>query len=66
VRAKRLLSQREIPFSEVELDAAGRAALVARTGMMTVPQIMLDESELLGGYEQLAALDRAQGLDLLR
>jgi glutaredoxin 3 len=66
VRATRLLSTREIPFTEVELDAAGRAALVERTGMMTVPQIVLDDSEFLGGYDQLAALDRAQGHDRLR
>jgi len=57
--AKALLDRRGIPYDEINLakDADGRAALVARTGMMTFPQVILD-GEPLGGYQELAAADR--------
>ena len=63
-RAKSLLRARGITFDDVDLagDAEARAALQARTGWMTVPQIFID-GEFIGGYEQLAALDRAGELD---
>lgn len=59
VRAKALLSQRELPYEEINLsrDPDGRAALVQRTGMMTFPQILVGD-ETLGGFEALAAADR--------
>jgi glutaredoxin 3 len=59
VRAKALLTQRRLPFAEINLsrDPDGRAALVERTGMMTFPQILVGE-ETLGGFEALAAADR--------
>jgi len=59
VRAKALLTQRRLPFEEVNLsrDPDGRAALVARTGMLTFPQVIVGE-EPLGGFEALAAADR--------
>ena len=60
LRAKALLTQRELPFEEINLarDPDGRAALVERTGMMTFPQVLIGE-QTLGGFEQLAAADRA-------
>jgi glutaredoxin 3 len=59
VRAKALLTQRALPFEEVNLsrDPDGRAALVQRTGMLTFPQVLVDETPL-GGFEALAAADR--------
>ena len=59
VRAKALLTQRAVPFEEVNLsrDTDGRIALVQRTGMMTFPQILVGD-EPLGGFEALAAADR--------
>lgn len=67
LRAKALLTKRELPFEEINLgrDPDGRAELVARTGLMTFPQILIDE-ETLGGFEALAAADRdGRLLDLL-
>ena len=42
--AKALLDKRRIPYEEVNLskDAEGRSELVARTGMMTFPQVIID------------------------
>lgn len=66
VRAKALLTQRAVPFEEVNLsrDHDGRVALVQRTGMMTFPQILVGD-EPLGGFEALAAADRAGRLTAL-
>lgn len=59
LRAKALLTQRDLPFEEINLsrDPDGRAALVQRTGMMTFPQVLVGD-EPLGGFEALAAADR--------
>jgi glutaredoxin 3 len=55
--AKRLLKQRNIPFEEIDVsEDSARMALKQRTGWRTVPQIFLDE-ELVGGYQELAAID---------
>ena len=65
--AKALLQRRGIPFDEINLakDASGRAELVARTGMMTFPQVIVD-GQPLGGFQELAAADRAGRLADLR
>ena len=65
--AKALLERRGIPYEEINLskDADGRSELVARTGMMTFPQLMLD-GQPLGGFQELAAADRAGRLADLR
>ena len=58
-RAKRLLSQRGIPFEEIrvaEEDDAAWDSLFARSGMRTMPQIFAGE-RLIGGYTELAAED---------
>jgi glutaredoxin 3 len=59
LRAKALLTQRQLPFEEINLsrDPDGRAALVQRTGMLTFPQVLVG-GETLGGFEALAAADR--------
>ncbi len=58
--AKALLNARNISFEEINLskDPDGRAELARRTGMMTFPQIVID-GENIGGFQELAARDRA-------
>ena len=58
--AKALLNARGIPYEEINLakDPSGRAELAERTGMMTFPQVLVD-GEPLGGFQELAAADRA-------
>ncbi len=58
--AKALLAARKIPFEEINLarDPDGRAELSSRTGMMTFPQVVID-GESIGGFQELAAADRA-------
>jgi glutaredoxin 3 len=61
--AKALLEKRNVPYAEVNLakDASGRAELVRLTGMMTFPQVVID-GRTVGGYQELAHIDRAGGL----
>jgi glutaredoxin 3 len=63
VAAKRLLTARKVPYQEIDVtgDRDKRAWLVSVTGRRTVPQIFIAD-ESIGGYEELAALDRAGGL----
>ena len=58
--AKALLRQRGIEFDEINLgkDPAGRAELVARTGMMSFPQIIVDD-HVVGGFRELLEADRS-------
>jgi glutaredoxin 3 len=65
--AKALLDRRGIAYEEINLgrDPGGRAELVAKTGMMTFPQVIID-GEPLGGFQELAAADRAGRLAELR
>jgi glutaredoxin 3 len=58
--AKSLLAKRSVPFAEVNLakDPSGRAELVRLTGMMTFPQVVIDD-EPIGGYQELVQADRA-------
>jgi glutaredoxin 3 len=60
VAAKRLLTQRGAAYREVDVtgDDAKRAWLVETTGRRTVPQIFFGD-EAIGGYDDLAALDKA-------
>ncbi len=62
--AKALLDKRGIPYEEINLakDADGRAELVSRTGMMTFPQVIIDDRPI-GGYQELSAADRAGHLE---
>ena len=57
--AKTLLSKRGIAYEEINLtkDPDGRAELAQRTGMITFPQIIIDE-QLLGGFRELLAADQ--------
>lgn len=63
-RAKDLLTRKGIAFEEIYLDDRPEeyATLKKRTGMMTVPQIFIND-QLIGGYTELAALERDNKLD---
>jgi glutaredoxin 3 len=58
-QAKALLESRGIPFDEVNLakDPAGRADLVAITGQMTFPQVLIGKRSI-GGFRELLEADR--------
>jgi glutaredoxin 3 len=60
VAAKRLLTARGAAYREIDVteDDAKRAWLVETTGRRTVPQIFI-AGEAVGGYDDIAALDRA-------
>ena len=65
--AERLLRAKgvaEIEKIRVDLEPARRDEMMQRTGRRTVPQIYVGERHV-GGYDDLAALDRAGGLDPL-
>lgn len=67
VRAEQLLQRKgvqEIEKIRVDLQPELRAAMMEKTGRRTVPQIYIG-GEHVGGYDDLAALDRAGGLDKL-
>ncbi len=66
VRVKELLRKRGVEFQEVNLakDPDGRAELVARTGMMSFPQVMIGD-EVLGGFREALEADAAGRLDEL-
>lgn len=64
VRAEMLLKQRGVTDIEkirIDLDPEQRAKMMERTGRRTVPQIYIGDKHI-GGYDDLAALDRANGL----
>jgi glutaredoxin 3 len=65
--AERLLVEKGVATIEkirVDLDPARRAEMMERTGRRTVPQIYIGETHV-GGYDELAALERAGKLDEL-
>jgi glutaredoxin 3 len=63
-QAKALLQARGVPYQEVNLakDPVGRADLVALTGQMTFPQVVIG-SRSIGGFRELLEADRAGTLD---
>jgi glutaredoxin 3 len=66
-RAEMLLKSKgvaEIEKIRVDLDSARRDEMMQKTGRRTVPQIYIGEIHV-GGYDDLAALDRAGKLDAL-
>lgn len=65
-QAKALLTARKVEYREVNLakDPEGRAALVARTGQMTFPQILVGDRSI-GGFRELLEADRDGTLDML-
>ncbi|HVR05357.1 MAG TPA: glutaredoxin domain-containing protein [Solirubrobacteraceae bacterium] len=63
---KSLLSSRGLEFAEINLsrDPEGRAELARRTGMMTFPQVLV-EDRLIGGFVETQAAVRDGSLDEL-
>jgi len=60
IRAERLLNARGVESIDklrVDLDPVLREEMIRVTGRRTVPQIFIDELHV-GGFEELAALDR--------
>ena len=67
VRAEQLLQRKgvtEIEKIRVDLQPELRMAMTEKTGRRTVPQIYIGEHHV-GGYDDMAALDRTGGLDEL-
>jgi glutaredoxin 3 len=63
-QAKALLHARGVEYVEVNLtkDPEGRTDLVALTGQMTFPQIVIGK-RAIGGFRELVEADRAGTLD---
>jgi glutaredoxin 3 len=61
-----LLTQKGIPFTEIDVDEDGRLReeMTARSGRRTVPQIFIGEKHV-GGCDDLFALDGSGELDRL-
>ncbi len=66
VAAKNLLTGKGAQFKEIMVDDDPDlyAELRKKTGMMTVPQIFIND-ELVGGYSELSKLDQEGKLDPL-
>jgi len=65
--AERLLREKgvaEIDKIRVDLDPQQRSEMMEKTGRRTVPQIYIGDTHI-GGYDDLAALERAGRLDPL-
>jgi len=63
-RAESLLAKRgvtEIEKIRIDTDPEQRAAMMSLTNRRTVPQIFIGQTHV-GGYDDLAALDREGGL----
>lgn len=63
-RAKALFKAKNIDFETIQLDDKPElyTELKQKTGMMTVPQIFIND-KLVGGYTDLAALDQKGELE---
>jgi glutaredoxin 3 len=67
VMAEKLLQKKGVAQLEkilIDVDPAQREIMMTRTGRRTVPQIYIGDHHV-GGYDDLAALDRAGKLDAL-
>ncbi|HCU23680.1 MAG TPA: glutaredoxin 3 [Deltaproteobacteria bacterium] len=61
--AKAHFERKGIAFEEIDVsDAQAKSELKARTGWRTVPQIFIGD-ELIGGYQEMMALETAGELD---
>ncbi len=67
VYAKRLLTEKQVPFEEIDVsyDSEKRRAMMEKAGgSMTVPQIFVGDTHI-GGCEELYELERSGKLDPL-
>ncbi len=68
IRAEQLLNRKGVVSIEkvrVDLEPARREEMVTRSGRRSVPQVFIGDTHV-GGFDDLAALDRAGGLAPLR
>ena len=65
-RARALLTRKNVPFEEIDVDARpeARAEMMKRSGRTSVPQIFIGETHV-GGSDDLHALEASGGLDPL-
>jgi glutaredoxin 3 len=63
---KGLLKSRGVEYTEINLskDPEGRVELAQKTGMMTFPQVIIDD-ELVGGFTEVQAAAQSGHLDEL-
>jgi glutaredoxin 3 len=66
LRAKQLLAKKGVAFQEVDVGGSGeaRGQLAEVTGSRRVPKIFIN-GELVGGYYELAMMERTGELDAL-
>lgn len=66
IAARRLLKDKGVAFEELAVDgnAALRAEMTEKAGRTSVPQIWVGDQHV-GGFDELAALDRSGRLDEL-
>lgn len=66
VRARYLLDGKGVDYRDIRIDTSRdlRAEMERRSGRTSVPQIFIGDRHI-GGYDDMAALDRAGGLDPL-
>lgn len=67
IRAEQLLNRKGINSIEkvrVDLEPERREEMMARSGRRSVPQVFIGDTHV-GGFDDLAALDHAGGLDQL-
>jgi len=64
--ARKLLRSKGIDFVEINvtMNAARRREMTERSGRRTVPQIFINDQHI-GGYDDMARLDRQHKLDAL-
>jgi glutaredoxin 3 len=64
--ARELLGRKQVRITEINIEEfpERRAEMIARSGRRTVPQIFIGTTHV-GGFDDLAALDRAGRLDPL-
>jgi glutaredoxin 3 len=65
-QAKRLLGEKKAAFTEIDVEGRPdlRSFLVSASGQRTVPQVFIN-GESVGGYSEVAALERRGVLDRL-
>ncbi len=64
--ARELLGKKPVRVTEINIEQfpERRTEMIARSGRQTVPQIFIGSTHV-GGYDDLAAMERAGKLDLL-
>jgi glutaredoxin 3 len=66
VQAKRLLTHKGVPYTEIDVtgDPQRRQEMMQASGRRTVPQIFIGE-QAIGGFDELYALEQDGELDAL-